>query len=83
MTKMPEPIEYLRNEQGYRTEGLITTTQAEAYANERVREVLEQVLKLVEAEMLETCDDDHQLGWSDCAYGLHKSISQLIPKEQS
>jgi len=57
----------------------ITTTQAQAYADARVREVLEEALTVVADEQKSLCDDDHELGWSDCADTIHKNIRALIP----
>jgi len=58
---------------------LITTTQAQAYADARVREALEEALTVVADEQKSLCDDDHELGWSDCADTIHKNIRALIP----
>ena len=79
MTKMPEPVAYFYEweldkyknpyPQGI---GVITAIQAEAYANERVRVALEEVIKTIE--------------WSDdklmAEYHIER-IRQLIPKERS
>ena len=83
MTKMPEPVAYY-DEGGLliepsvsmvnddpRLKGLITTTQAEAYANERVKEALEEAARLIDPY-----NEEGTLGAINA-----KSILSLTPKE--
>ena len=57
---------------------LITTTQAEAYANARVREALERAASLCD----ELADNDENSGeYAGCAAHSAARIRTLIPKE--
>lgn len=58
---------------------LITTTQAEAYANAGVREVLEQAAAIADHQHFGGANDD-DLSWTDCAATIAVSIRALIAK---
>ena len=58
---------------------VVTTDQAQAYADAVRREALEEALAVVADEQKSLCDDDHELGWSDCADAIYKNIRALIP----
>ena len=70
MTKMPDPVVFRLDKDGNRSEGMITTTQAEAYADERVREVLQKALGIISDSL-------------DGESNPFIEIRKLIPKEQS
>lgn len=93
---MPEPVAYRSKDQPYlfglsaptgsseRWDGLITTTQAEAYADARVREALEAAAQACEArigqhapgmtpEDVEDCDEEARL----CAGAIRALIPPL------
>ena len=61
---------------------VITATQAEAYANERVKDAVKQIITLVEESIFESCDDDYEDGYASCAASLCGDIRALFPKEQ-
>ena len=61
---------------------LITTTQSEVYAEERVKEALDEVMDIISNCIYSACDDDHELGWSDCAEHLFLEIKRIRNKEK-
>ena len=63
---------------GFVPEPLITTTQAKAYADARVREALEEAAQLCDAQHFGG-DNDDDLGWTSCAANLAHDIRALIP----
>ena len=96
MTKMPEPVAYFyeweldKNKNPYpQGIGVITTTQAEAYANERVRDALNEVLQILEThgkghgELYSLTGDSYNQGSEAACEFLKEKIEPLIPKEQS
>lgn len=67
---------------GYKPEPLVTATQAEAYAEARVREALEEAAKVCDAYFKETEEQSrsaYEEGKLDAADILEQRIKALIP----